>query len=298
MPSSNSKTRKHSSNSRNSRNTRSNKSNNTNTNTNNSRIGKGAFGTVNRPPKKCADKNLSQYYSDKYVSKLTESFSAEKELEAGIYIRKHIKNHRDYYCLVNNICAALKEDQRYKNGEYRDSLSYMPYCGQTLDKFLSDNILTPELTWYLLDLLCSLIEGIQLLHKNKIFHLDIHMENIVYDDQHLLLIDFGNSEWPYVNLTDKMILTYATQDNDMLLNKVLLSIFNYILEIKVLDVDGYREINKTIEKIYKSMYNMKDIYKTRISDSYISKKQNEIISEFMQSIPIFREDSVPDKIKN
>ena len=177
------------------------------------KIGEGGFGSVSRPPARCAkfysanSKNINQrnvnsvvfqetyYKNKKYVSKITEYLSAQKELEIGIVIKSKITNWKDFFCLIEFMCEA-PTDKQYRNneGDIYDTYGISPYGGITLDSILREDVyLNPRELCCLIEALKYLITGLVQLHRKQIYHQDIHPGNILYNptDRKLRFIDFG-----------------------------------------------------------------------------------------------------------
>ena len=86
------------------------------------KIGEGAFGTVSRPPARCDhffstnSKNINQrnlnsivfqetyYKNPNYISKLTETYYARKELDIGALIKDNVEHWKYYYCFIEFMC--------------------------------------------------------------------------------------------------------------------------------------------------------------------------------------------------
>jgi serine/threonine protein kinase len=180
------------------------------------KLGEGAFGTVQRSPLPCAPfegrminntdynrniqrninskgrgKNLRKmkpymvylkhFASDKFVSKLTDYPVAHNEYIIGQYIKEKIENWSDYYCLVEYVC---KSDKIATNADPNDTIAILPYCGISLHNLISDKpsiVLNSDEWWFLLDRLKIWIDGVIRLHMNCIYHNDIHDGNVVFN---------------------------------------------------------------------------------------------------------------------
>ena len=188
-------------------------------NINAEKIGEGGFGVVSRPPARCDhffstnSKNINQrnvnstvfqetyYKNPNYISKLSESDMASKELEIGNTIKSNVKYWRDYYCFTEFICGAPKEKHiRVGIDDYQDTYGIAPYCGITLQKILTGKYhISPIECCCLMEALKQLSIGLGQLHRIQIYHQDIHDENVLFnpEDGKLRWIDFGLAEDHY-----------------------------------------------------------------------------------------------------
>jgi serine/threonine protein kinase len=240
-------------------------------------IGKGGFGIVSRPAAKCRtffNKNFNHnvfretYYDNpNYISKLTESSSAQRELEIALAIEKEIPFYRDYFCLVEFICGAPKIKSVIRNADYYDTYAISQYCGTPLDEYLRKDINAPinifELC-YLVTALQQLIKGLQILHLKHLYHKDIHTENILYDSDSGLMrfIDFGLAEdaRSITNNNSPIIINNEYQDLDMLVKNVIIPLTTFLLQSRIKD-----------SKIYKKYSYIKDFYNQLREFSYRAK---------------------------
>lgn len=223
-------------------------------------IGSGGFGVVSRPPARCGSfvsKNINEdafreVYAgnNNYISKLTESYSAERELNIGIAIKERIPEYYYYYCLVEFICNAPEKKSIERNGDYYGTYAISPYCGVPLKSYFKSINVAPynmfEL-YHSLPMLQNLVYGILLLHDNNIVHQDIHDGNILYDKEYelLRLIDFGlavdfnknNQNKPRannnpLNINDPKVISAKLHDIEQLIDNIILPYFDRILEYR------------------------------------------------------------------
>lgn len=181
------------------------------------KIGHGEFGSVYRPPMKCADGSGKKYEGPEYISKVTEGITAYKELEISDIIRAEIPDYREYYCLVEHVCPFDPDSYpetvniEVPQTEDRSYVAISQYGGISLTLLLRDignsyennahvieynmkNVpkITSSVAVGILRSLVKFIRGVKLLHSKRIFHLDIHPGNILYDIRvkKTYLIDF------------------------------------------------------------------------------------------------------------
>jgi len=124
---------------------------------NSEEIGSGGSGIVSRPPAKCDsllnkknkkkkfnqnDLGAAYYGNPNYISKLTEYYSAERELEIGIAIKDVIPNYEDYFCLVEFICNAPTSKHISLGGDYYNFST----ISSIYDKRTSNNAYTSYLS--------------------------------------------------------------------------------------------------------------------------------------------------------
>lgn len=186
-------------------------------------VGEGGFGIVSRPPSQCdryksekerIDYQEKYFKNKKFISKLTEYMSAEKELEIGKIVKKSIPNWSDYYCFIEFSCPAPEYVfKQVGPDDFLDTYAIAPYCGITLQSILDNN---HRISFYqaccLIESVKKLVKGLQLLHSNQIYHQDIHSENVLYslEDKNLRFIDFGVT----VNLQEKKKIKGAKWESD------------------------------------------------------------------------------------
>lgn len=225
-------------------------------------IGSGGFGVVSRPPARCGSfisKNINAnqnafrevYAGDNnYISKLTEYYAAEKELNIGLAIKERIPEYYYYYCLVEFICNAPESKSIERNGDYYGTYAISPYCGVTLTNYFKSVEAAPfnkfEL-YHSLPMFRSLVIGILLLHDNNIVHQDIHEGNILYEKEYglLRLIDFGlgvdfnrnNQNNPRtnnnpLNINDPKVISAKLHDIEQLLDNIILPYFDKLLQYR------------------------------------------------------------------
>jgi hypothetical protein len=223
-------------------------------------IGSGGFGIVSRPPARCGSfisRNINQNAfrevyagNPNYISKLTESSSAQKELNIALSIKDRIENYYDYYCLIEFICNAPEKKSIEINGDYFGAYAISPYCGITLESYLRAARQTPFDKFELyntLPILQNLVYGVLLLHENNIVHQDIHDENILYDKEYnvMRLIDFGlaidfnrnNSNNPRtnnnpLNKNDPKFINAKLHDIHQVVDNIILPYFELILDYR------------------------------------------------------------------
>ena len=247
----------------------------------NEEIGSGGFGVVSRPPQMCGrylsnEENFNSaafretYLGNpEYISKLTEFSGAEHELAIGTYIKDNLDNYQNYVCLVEFICQAPPNKSIEVNGDFYGTYAIAPYCGAPLSKLIENEIPPPVSVFelcFLITALQHLTRGVSSLHRIRIFHQDIHLENILWDtDTGLMrLIDFGLAQ----NLSGEglvnnspVIINVELGDWEKIVHYVIIPVTNYVLDSDILEkarpkypyVDDFyyqlREFNGKIQAI-------------------------------------------------
>jgi serine/threonine protein kinase len=176
------------------------------------RLGKGEFGEIHRPPYPCADNKelyFKKYASHNYVSKFMDENAARTELSMAYVIKDLIPDYSDYYCLPEFQCKAAITNVNRK-AVLKDTLLIIPYCGISLIDIVENKSpvdFTYDLMLHILKEIHFVINGIQLLHNNKIIHNDLHLGNLMlltptfnknYTNPKLyqiLISDFGLTEY-------------------------------------------------------------------------------------------------------
>ena len=274
------------------------------------KIGEGAFGTVSRPPARCDQffsrnsKNINQrnlnsivfqetyYKNPNYISKLTETYYARKELDIGALIKDNVEHWKDYYCFIEFMCGAPKEKYiQVGMNDYQDAYGIAPYCGVTLNNILSGKYpISAIKCCCLMEALKQLAIGLSKLHKIQIYHQDIHDRNILFnpEDGKLRWIDFGLAE-DHLDIKKKAINSGKSwRINNILLSARMTDTSDLIFTI----------IKPTLEFIYDTIDNSK---KTALTDkckddaayyldiipksmnSYILPNRNNSFNEYMES---------------
>jgi len=158
-------------------------------------IGRGISGIVYYP-------SLCEYEGD-YVSKLTTSAIAEKELQFASIIQRYIPNGAIY---VEHLCKSpIIEEVK---GLTYDTLALSKYGGVSIETYIANDLeyiyyyfeahkhkITPEKLRNAEELLHALEElrdQIIVMNESGFFHNDISQENIVYNEKtkKAYLIDF------------------------------------------------------------------------------------------------------------
>ena len=274
------------------------------------KIGEGAFGTVSRPPARCDhffsrnSKNINQrnlnsivfqetyYKNPNYISKLTETYYARKELDIGALIKDNVEHWKDYYCFIEFMCGAPKEKYiQVGINDYQDAYGIAPYCGVTLNNILSGKYpISAIKCCCLMEALKQLAIGLSKLHKIQIYHQDIHDRNILFnpEDGKLRWIDFGLAA-DHLDVKKKAINSGKSwRINNILLSARMTDTSDLIFTI----------IKPTLEFIYDTIDNSK---KTALTDkckddaayyldiipksmnSYILPNRNNSFNEYMES---------------
>lgn len=209
-------------------------------------------------------KNVMKYLGDptKYVNKFMNNKNARDEIKISSLLMKLDPNFEyllyplSYIVKKTNIPKKYIEmcDNTGKDSKKFVSI-YMPYGGidvtEWINKNESINSITKQLS--LMKIIIKAIEGLLLLHKNKIVHLDIKPQNMLITedkDQNpkIKYIDFGFSHF-FKDKDEGPVITLHTY---------IAWPFDYILFNRILD---QQDINYYINDV--------DLYDIYIDDLYI-----------------------------
>lgn len=163
-------------------------------------VGNGNFGCIYKPPIPCIDPKDDPSLYDNLVMKYMTDESAKEELKIADLLHPIDPNYNYFIYLTGKKCKVVsKKEDLKKNGckiiKLKENYQgYMiPYGGIPFEDF-SQNY--PDLVsipnyW---NIFKQLFKAIQILHNEKIIHMDIKDDNIlVKSDLHARLIDFGIS---------------------------------------------------------------------------------------------------------
>lgn len=273
------------------------------------KVGEGGFGIVSRPPARCHhffsqnSDNINQrninsvvfkntyYKNPKYISKLTEYTQAANEIQIATIIKDNIEKWRDYYCLIEFICAApVEKHVQISVDDYLDTYAIAPYCGVTLKNILDDKIyISVSECCNLLKGIARLITGIGELHKIYIYHQDIWDENVLFslDDKYVRLIDFG--------MAIDIFSEYKVNKNEFALKKVGVEltesesiIFNIVEPVLVYiknKLESSRELTNATRQCLRTAVHMLDKIPYRPGDNdYPSNKKSKLYHDFINKI--------------
>lgn len=165
-------------------------------------IGSGTYGCAIKPGFSCSSNNE---IVDKSISKL---FSEEIAYQEEVNINKKValvdKNNRFTLKMISNcqitpayINTNVTDINKCKIIENKPKIYQIvyEYGGMDLQKlFIQGHITTayPNLNIYqFLKNLLEVLKGLELLLKNGFVHRDIKMDNILYNGEKIILIDFG-----------------------------------------------------------------------------------------------------------
>jgi hypothetical protein len=176
-------------------------------------IGSGGYGCVFRPPLKCKGKNRTK---KRMVSKLMTLKHAKSEYAEIMKFKKMLQNIPNYskYFLLNNIsickpdelstkdlkrfdtkCRALNDSYNMDSINYRlDKLAILniPDGGSDLKTYIK-TVQYPQLPDVNERLINLLVHGILPMNKKKVLHADLKDSNILMNDKHATIIDWGLS---------------------------------------------------------------------------------------------------------
>ena len=196
----------------------------------------------------------------KYISKYGLKSTMKKEYE----ILKILPKNNDFYVNIEKVSlekVSLEEQNEifklpleysfdtFFKKQYKDKKCLykinMPYIkGQTLSSFIFNRHLTFEDYKKLILLFIELIFKIQNFNENGFYHNDLHMNNILYNSEKLMIIDFGNAEYNENNLNkrDKFFM------NQNLSEIIKLGISKFNLNNGLLNLDYY-DLYDTIKNL-------------------------------------------------
>jgi hypothetical protein len=284
----------------------------------------GGFGVVSRPPARCGSfitRNFNEnafrevYAGDNnYISKLTEFYSASKELNIGIAIKERIPEYYYYYCLVEFICNAPEKKSIERNGDYYGTYAISPYCGITLANYFNAVEVAPfskfEL-YHSLPMFQNLVYGLLLLHDNNIVHQDIHDKNILYEKEYgiLRLIDFGlavdfnknNHNNPRtnnnpLNINDPKFINAKLLDLEKLIDNIILPYLDRLLQYRNTIPNDNAKLFRDYPELEEFLSNIRELngrydrYKNPFGKtSYVRVNTKEKLNRLMTFVNDFRE---------
>ena len=239
-------------------------------------IGVGSYGCVYRPAFTCIEKPR---YKRPYISKLfKQDAKRQQELETYRNLNlAHIDPEMRFFISEPEVCnLSQQESTRAK--------SVMRYCSSVLEPINVLNYIDAGITltklltltrpdyYHILHSLENIFQGVALLHKHGIYHLDIKEDNITYMDGVFKLIDFGishtNLNPPQTTIGSPLYMppeVYFIGTNvpsDSIFNMFMISVF--LPTIRTLDLDFEPEAYPTMKE-YKTLeneekYNKSDIW--------------------------------------
>jgi serine/threonine protein kinase len=158
------------------------------------------FGQVYSPPLHCADGIEHPYTTEAYVSKLTSESDAHHEMEMSAYF-KELDPDSFYTIPYDFLCPAahVQMDPDFETSEEYDTLLFSKYGGISLERMIEllhseDKKPPADSINYFWTRLISLGRFIAHATSIGVFHMDIGIGNIVYDNQYVRLIDLGVSD--------------------------------------------------------------------------------------------------------
>ena len=173
-------------------------------------IGKGGFGCVYKPALKCKDDKPANFYDDKLSKAMTKKH-AEKELRAQKIIDE-IDSEYKYHLKKADMCTMRDTvpdncilPTRNIGDDQIDTLLLFKDGGLDLVNFIKkiiENIsildeTKREMVYNFWSQSIKLVEFLQLLHTNGVFHNDLKPQNILFDTNipKLNVIDFGYTDY-------------------------------------------------------------------------------------------------------
>ena len=177
-------------------------------------IGSGGFGCIFRPALQCASSpQESRKLSNNGVSKLSIKLDVEKEMQQLELLKKYIKQIPNYqkYFLLSDItscnpapltpkdkigfekCYALEDynitEQTVNDNLHQLMIINMPYGGVTLTNIIEQSKLNFRKVNWILQFL--LLYAIMPMNKLNVYHFDLKADNVLYNNDLLKIIDFG-----------------------------------------------------------------------------------------------------------
>ena len=206
-------------------------------------IGKGSYGCVFRPPIACKHLKYMNKKHENDIMKVVDMTlqSNMEEEEISNYVRE-IDPEYDYFiplsndkCVVDEEDENLKECDIYMNDENKNSFRgiFAEYGGINMYEYVQNNKIQGLNIGTVWKWMKHLANGIKLLHKHVIVHLNIKLDNIVLDNIYKpKLIDFGISHFA----------------EDMKLNQIPGFYILYPLFYSSLSVDNINTLYETYEQ--------------------------------------------------
>lgn len=167
------------------------------------KIGSGSYGCVYRPPLLCLnDSYLDEKYKNDVMKVMSVENAAVEEMIAAEI--RNLDPDQQYFLPLTGDACQVRDPQHlietkcniYKEGYLTTDFEgyFIPYGGETLEHPSSKQMSIHDL----LELVVHLLNGLNLLHSAKIYHLDIKSQNVVINDHDKLpkLIDFGIARTP------------------------------------------------------------------------------------------------------
>ncbi|MAP61389.1 MAG: hypothetical protein CMF82_00305 [Candidatus Marinimicrobia bacterium] len=255
-------------------------------------VGSGAYGCVFNPPIKCKNKTRKK----KGISKVMLKNDALNEtLNIGLIkeIVKKLPNYKRFFILYDELCIPdqfSKNNVKELNNNCDESIkyaykknevllaNYQPYGGKDLHTHIGEHknssvALKEKFIKTITKKVITLLkDGLIPLHKKNIYHLDLKPSNLVWNNKHIKVIDWGfaiiNDEthiheshdqfffsYPYENIlfnipngTPAHILDKHIKKT---INESKNTIFEYPIAFDILIFeyeDFYSELEKTSEK--------------------------------------------------
>ena len=264
-------------------------------------ISQGSFGCVYYPNIKCNKKEkINQHTKKKNISKLQQKdFYALNEIHIGNKI-KGIANFKNYFSPVINSCPvnlttinpSILENCEVLKHSVTDNFLILDieFINNTAFSSFLLGKKSEEIIFFLTNSLLHLLEGINLLIKKDIIHMDLKDDNILFDiDKNKpIIIDFGISI-DRTTITKNMNKNFYIFGPDYYVWCIEIHCINYLLHKSnkftqnAIDsiIDGYIKNNSALfhDNLKKLFADRIDVYLKK----FIGKNKNEIIDECLMS---------------
>lgn len=256
-------------------------------------IGSGGFGCVFRPAIKCQGKKNKT----KGISKLSKNNESKKEYKIIKNIQpiiKKIKNNEKYF-LINeitfcqpaklsisdfenaNTCSIIEENSlsTFNKNIKNYKILNMPDGGVSLNYAIENNIIQFNIINKLL--INILKNAIIPMNNLNLYHNDLKSENILYKNQNIKIIDFGEY-FEYTNKIPEILknrkILYNSPFSRILFNNFFINNFNNL--IKNINLNNYSN-----EKLYNLIFKIVFKLYSHFVEKYNGIGHEQFLGEFV-----------------